>query len=285
MKQFLLLLSAFLVAVTAEAKSNVNDTIIVDKPNRVTVVTTDSLQSIRIEGKKDDPNYTYQNKIELTDSNYTSTEAINSKDFSFSIGSANNVTWEAAVEVHFFFGLGGAPGMPGSVDVKSHSTEIGFGYDYVFLPWKAYRQHALSVGMYADWRYWRTKDNYRFMKTDDAMNVITGYPEGAVPNYSRIMVLSCGVPLMYHYIRKNIQFGIGPVINFNASSSIRTKYKLDGHKVKEYYGGVHPTAVTVDFLATIKTRFLGVYFKYSPCSMLDGKYGLKFKTFSFGLCL
>ncbi|MBQ2495636.1 MAG: hypothetical protein II521_05930, partial [Prevotella sp.] len=49
-----------------------NDTLIVNNPRKVTVITDDSLQTIRIEGRNDDPNFHYENTIQLVDSNYVS---------------------------------------------------------------------------------------------------------------------------------------------------------------------------------------------------------------------
>ena len=42
-----------------------NDTLIVNNPSKVTVITGDSLQTIRIEGRNDDPNFRYENTLQL----------------------------------------------------------------------------------------------------------------------------------------------------------------------------------------------------------------------------
>ena len=44
-----------------------NDTVVVNNPRKVVVVTSDSLQQIKIEGADDNPNYKYENSILLVD--------------------------------------------------------------------------------------------------------------------------------------------------------------------------------------------------------------------------
>ena len=57
------------------------DTLVVEKPNKVTIITTDSLQHILVEGEKDDPNYAYSNTLQIVDSNYVGSSSIDKGDF------------------------------------------------------------------------------------------------------------------------------------------------------------------------------------------------------------
>ena len=68
------------------------DTLVVNNPRKVTVITDDSLQTIRIEGSNDDPNFHYENTIQLVDSNYVSGLTVNSDrwDFSLPIGESRH---------------------------------------------------------------------------------------------------------------------------------------------------------------------------------------------------
>ena len=54
-----------------------NDTLIVNYPRKVTVITGDSLQTVRIEGRHDDYDFHYENTLQLVDSNYVSTLSLN----------------------------------------------------------------------------------------------------------------------------------------------------------------------------------------------------------------
>ena len=66
MKKSILLSLALLASIgLSAAPTTEGDTIVVEKPQRVTVVTTDSIQHILVEGKEDNPHYTYSNTLQI----------------------------------------------------------------------------------------------------------------------------------------------------------------------------------------------------------------------------
>jgi hypothetical protein len=265
-----------------------NDTVVVNNPRKVVVVTSDSLQQIKIEGADDNPNYKYENRILLVDSNYVSETKIN-PDLAFSFGHFRNRKdySRTSLETTLFVGWNLAPGMPTEADVRPfQSWELWWLVgNCVYRPWD--NAHAVSVGVGLDWRNWRINDNYRFLETGDDNRVeITKYPEGAQPKWSRIKVFSVNFPILYQYTTKNIGVALGPVINLNTYGSLKTRYSLNGEKYKDTFTKVHLTPVTVDFLFTVDLRhFVNFYLKYSPCNIIESGYGPKFKTLSFGVFL
>lgn len=70
------LLFIMMLAATLQAKAGDNDTLRINKPGNVTIITGDSLQKIIVTGKEGDDNFRYQNTIQLVDSNYVSTTRI-----------------------------------------------------------------------------------------------------------------------------------------------------------------------------------------------------------------
>ena len=96
-----------------------NDTVVVNNPRKVVVVTSDSLQQIKIEGADDNPNYKYENRIQLVDSNYVSETKIN-PDLAFSFGHFRNRKdySRTSLETTLFVGWNLAPGMPDEADVR-----------------------------------------------------------------------------------------------------------------------------------------------------------------------
>ena len=64
-KSILLSLALLAPIVLSAAPTTEGDTIVVEKPQRVTVVTTDSIQHILVEGKEDNPHYTYSNTLQI----------------------------------------------------------------------------------------------------------------------------------------------------------------------------------------------------------------------------
>ena len=74
MRHILLLTLAFASSVAWAAD---NDTVVINKPNMVTVITNDSLQKVIVRGKENDDDFVYRNTIQLVDSNYVSQTTIN----------------------------------------------------------------------------------------------------------------------------------------------------------------------------------------------------------------
>lgn len=289
MKNFLLLIAALALTANASAGVNANDTVVVEKPNVVTIVTTDSLQSIRVEGEKDNPSYTYQSQIQLTDSNYTSETAINSSDFTFSFGMPKNASKkevnhsrEIVGTSNLYFGFTSLPGLsPGELQLKRSMELWWVIMNLEYSPWKK-GWHTFSLGIGVDWRvYGLTKAN-RFVKADGKL-AIGDYPEGVRPKYSNLKVFSLNFPLLYNFTPdKDCRMSIGPVFNFNTYSSVKTEWKEDGDKHKTVSKNVYVRPFTIDLMATIRTDDIGVYFKYTPFNVLKDGYGLKFHSMSLG---
>ena len=127
----------------------------------------------------------------------------------------------------------------------------------------------------------------RFLKDTDSNVLVAGYPDNAIPDFSRLKVFSLQVPALYHYpFSRKYSIGVGPVVNFNTHSSLKTRYKdADGRKQKDTANNVHANAVTVDIMAVAHTPLVNFYFKYSPCEVLNTTYSPKFRSISFGVYL
>ena len=143
----------------------------------------------------------------------------------------------------------------------------------------------LSMGFGLNWKNWRMTSRNRFIK-DNGNIVIGDYPENADIQFSRIKVFSLTVPLTYtQHIYDKIYLSVGPIININTHASIKTRYKEDGVKVKETDSNIHQSPITVDLMANLRFKSIGLYFKYSPNNVLDTDYAPKFKSISTGLTL
>lgn len=281
-----LLLLVCTIGVMASEPVN-NDTLVVEKPRRVTVISGDSIQQILIEGKQGNDNYSYQSKIELVDSNYTSTSSINSDDFRFSFGPQRKKDESRIIEgqSHWLMGINTAPGMPREADIHMiESTELWWiVMDMMYQPWKN-PHHKFSIGIGLDWRTWRMHADKRFWKGEDGQLNITDYPENAEPDFSRIKIFSINFPIRYHYnLGNGCALTFGPVLSLNLKSSIKTKYKLDGGKHKDVQKDIHQNIFTVDLMGTIETPYFGLYYKYTPFNILKSSYGLRFHSFTMGL--
>lgn len=287
MKKSLFLLSVLSVSLSAWAEMNPCDTIVVRKPNVVTVVTNDSLQAIKVEGKEGNPKFTYQSKIELTDSNYVSESGINSNDFSFRFGMPRhkadvNKKGNCVVTMNIFTGFLSAPGLPRPAEVQAgKSVELLFmPMNFNYSPWKA-GKHTFSLGLGLDWRMVGLTRANKFLKTNGELT-FGNYADGVRPKESILTVFSLSFPLMYNSYSHGCGWSVGPVFNFNTYSSIVSKWKDDGRDVKEKMKNVYVRPFTVDMMVSVRTEWIGLYLKYSPANMIKADHGMKFHMLSFG---
>ena len=271
-------------------EANDNDTLIIHHPRLVTIITGDSLQSIKVDGRQDDYDYRYQNTIQLVDSNYVSDVTINSDRWDFGLpfslkkkGSNNNDN-EDDITTHLGFGWNAALGTPHGMDVSVGSSWEIF---WTIVEWNFKTNKGRdnwSVGFGLDWRNYRMTNRQRFVKDTEGNILLDAYPAGAAPQFSRVKVFSLQVPLQYsHRIARKFSLGIGPVLNWNTHSSIKTRYKIDGQKYKDTSNDARVTPLTVDIMGTIRTPLLDFYVKYSPCHVLNTAFAPKFQSLSFGI--
>lgn len=290
MKRFLFV-TMMVTATTAFAAEN--DTLIIEKPQRVTIITGDSLQSIRVKGKEGDSHFDYQNTIQLIDSNYVSTETYNNTlwdlmPFAKKKDGEKRGKMEFALIASFGVGFTSAVGTTDGVSIPvGPSWELMWDIAQIRArPWKE-RNHYFITGFGLDWRNYRMTDQNRFVEQADGQIVVVPYPEGSNPKFSRIKVLSLTVPFTYGYYPYKHGlfrgFEVGPVLNFNVYSSIKTRYSINGENQKDFTKGLHRNPITVDFMAKLQMYHFGFYAKYSPCNVLDTTYGPKFQSVSFGL--
>jgi len=286
-----ILACAALLAATASfaAQPQKNDTTVVVFPKKVTVVVGDTIHSVDIVGKEGNEKYHFSNKVIMGDSSYVvvgnerNTDKYARMHREWRKGKCGSA-WR--FNSHIGAGFCATPSHPRAMEVSTFSSwEIFWEIcELEFRPWK--NLHAFSVGFGLDWRNYRMTNRARFDKDAEGMNVITTYPESTDPKFSRIKVFSLMIPINYHFaFSDDWGLAVGPVVNVNAHSSMKTRYERGDEECLVYKNGIHPVPVTVDFMARLKTPALDVYVKYSPCNVLKSDRGLTFKSLSFGLML
>lgn len=295
MRKQVLAIVALMAMMTIQAyagcmdESNDNDTLVIHYPRKVTIITGDSLQTIKVDGRHDDYDFRYENTIQLVDSNYVSDVNINSDRWDFGLpfslkkkGSQGG--YDEEVTTHLGIGWNEALGTPNGMDVSTWESWEIF-WTIMQFDYKTNKgRDTWSVGFGVDWRNYRMNDRHRFVKDNEGNILLTTYPEGAEPKFSRVKVFSLQVPLLYsHRLAHKFSLGIGPVLNWNTHSSIKTRYKVNGEKYKDTANDARATPFTVDIMGTIRTPLLDFYVKYSPCHVLNTTYAPKFQSLSFGI--
>ena len=285
-----------LVSTLAATAQNEKKSTVIENGNETTfiypaqvTVSKGATTTVRITGETDGAEYTYDiTQGENSKALYKETDT----DWDFNIPFVN--IKETTQTVHrggrlvidptFGFGL---------IGVTQEGTDVAlpFGngsFEYILdrivgFEYRATRKSHVGVTFGLDWRNYKMIGNSRWVKEGDK-TLITGYPDGADIDYSRLRTLSLTLSFMYGYkFNRHINMQLGPVVSFNTRGNIKTCYSLNGESFKEKEKNINIVPVTVDFRAELNFRFVGLYFKYSPCNVLDNAFGPAFKPMSAGL--
>ena len=269
-----------------------NDTVVINNPQKVTIVTSDSLQRIIVRGKDDDDKYTYQNTIQLVDSNYVSTTRIGRDRWelipSMKVGRQSNDAdgRGSSNEISAHFGIGFTA--PTKADNRTDfSTFKSWEIFATIIQWDHHfdrrERNTVSLGFGIDWKNYRMTGDTRFTKAPDGNVVIEKYPLEVSPDFSRIKVFSLTTNLGFvHSFDDDFWIGFGPVVNFNVYGSIKTEYTMYGDEIEKVEKSIRQRPITIDWMLRLGLFGVPLYLKYSNEDVLkDG--GVKFRSLSFGL--
>ncbi|MBQ9357641.1 MAG: hypothetical protein IJT98_10200 [Prevotella sp.] len=272
-----------------------NDTLIINHPEKVTIISSDSLQRVIVNGKQGDDDFVYQNTIRLVDANYESNTRISRDHWelipSVKVGRNKNDTAfysRYSNEISAHIGVGFT--CPTKVDERvDFSTFRSWEIFATVLQWDHFLdrrgRNKLSLGLGIDWRNYRITDDQLFTKAPDGNVTVEKFPLELEPKFSRIKVFSFTTTLRFeHDFGHGFSFGFGPVVNFNTYASIKTRYKLLGDNLKHIEKNIRQRPVTIDWMLNMSIADFPFYVKYSNDDVLkDG--GVKFRSLSFGLYL
>lgn len=289
----ILLATSFLAATSLYAAQQdsltVTNTVQIEKPDRVTLTQSDNQLTIDIEGEEGNPDFRYTRKVNVSLSEPVVTKERSSNwDFNIPFRKQKKYIrrrYNEFVIKDFKLGLSKVTNAPENLNANMASsweiTTPSLGWAY--YPW--YSKTSFSIGIACSWRNYRMTGKNRFIKEGSEIT-LGKYPEGADIEFSRIKVFSWSIPLMFSYESSNkLGFSLGTIVNLNTHASLKTRYKLDGEKIKLTDNNIHQTPVTIDFQASISCKSVGIYVKYSPCNILDTSYGPKFSALSAGIIL
>ena len=293
MKKLMILMLLAIIATASKASNADNDTLTIEKPNKVHIITGDSIQKIKVYGREGDDKYTYESNIQLVDSNYISETNINKDNWTFDFVKRHSGGYPLEVKVltsRFGIGLCSAIGADDGISVSTGSSwEIFWTIAaYEYYPYG--KKDGFSIGFGLDWRNYRMTGFNYFSKANDGVISVEKYPLGTEPDFSRIKVFSLQFPLMWrHRFDKKWSFALGPVFNFNTYASIKNRYTdANGEKHKDVMKHIHQKPFTIDIMAEFNIlNKTSVYCKYSPMNILNSEYSNKcnFQSLSFGIYL
>ena len=284
MKTKMVLMALASAMTTAAMATEMNDTITFSNPRKVTVMTNDSVQKIKIAGKQDDENFRYESTVSI-DKEKTSTKFIKKV-------AEDDDKWV----VDFGYGWNAPTNMPsGHGFAVFRSQEIFVGLRYCYTP--KGKTQTYSTGLWCNWRTYELPHAGKGMmyKTDNDVVAFGNFNDKYSDTESHIRIFSLSVPFLFTQKfgkKSKSSFSIGPVVNFNLRGRINNEYTDGDTDVETSTKGFDYQVVTVDFMGILKSGGIGVYFKYSPMSVLKKKETTvngtvienpQFKALSFGL--
>lgn len=152
-----------------------------------------------------------------------------------------------------------------------------------------HRRNAVSVALGLSWRNFRRTDDKRFCPTEDESFISSDYPEGSKPSYSRLKVFAISVPVLWEHTYMQVKnkkgkmesrkFQLGPILNFNNYSSLKTKYDLNGKTVEEVSKIDALEPISIDLYGAIDVwKGLGIYARMSLTSLTAQRNYYDYKT-------
>ena len=290
MNKFLVLALSLLIGGLGSYANTVQDTIIVvNQAKKVTIEKKHNSMSVKVEGSAENPDYFYSQRMEVDSTAAVIIEEKNA-DWVFNIPFINKNSKTKKYRGNLCVG-GFGFGVVNAIET-SEGMDMDMGASYEFsldhllrFNYNVLPATSVSMGFGMTWRNYRMTGRTRFIKEGDKL-VLGAYPEGSDIKFSRLKVFSLTVPFMINQsLGRKVVFSVGPVVNFNTHASLKTRYTLNGEKVKEKNNNIHQNRMTVDLMAKLRFNSLGVYAKYSPSDMLNTDFGPKFRSFSTGITL
>lgn len=275
MKKLVILL-ATAISITANA-SEVSDTVVINNADKVTIMTSDTVQRVTVLGKSGEQTCVYDKSVPL-----------NKWKMKKKLGCDKLKCWDFDLGI----GIGTPTNAPDDLSFSPFkSMEWLLGLRYVYTPKKA--SQSYSAGLWCDWRSFGTSDKSFFMdkygiiESDNAI-VLSGYPQNSSSKRSSINIFSLSVPLLFTQRfgqQGSFKVTLGPVLNFNVYGRINTSYELDDVTYSEKTKGIKYRPITIDIMGMASYKGIGIYCKYSPMSVLMKNKGPEFHALTFGLFL
>lgn len=272
------------------------DTLTVNNPSKVTVISSPKSQQVEIVGSEEDANYYYSTSLEAGPNAVLRTHERLSQGLDFSVplfGDDKPVPGSrkpyGSVDLAISTGFGVS--FPGCIEDDAYSPmRQAWGLDFTlgiihadFHPWGGKSNLYLNFGL--EDKSFKIRGDQRYVKGDDG--VLGFAPYDGTPKWSALRIFSWNLSAGYYqHIWKDFGLFVEPVLNFNTGSRIKTKwYDANDRKVKEKVKFGKQKLVTYELMGGIKIGSVKAYVKYNPGNLLEKGFGPDFATWSVGIIL
>ena len=162
---------------------------------------------------------------------------------------------------------------------------LDFSFNFAEFYWGFDQSNSVYLTLGLENKSFRMRDNFGYGK-EPLTETLVMVPYADM-KMSALRVFSWNVGMGYRYeANKDLAFQVGPIVNFNTGSRIKTKYydaNDKKHKEKTKWG--HQELVTIEAMGMIEFHGIGLYVKYNPFPLLEKDYGPEVTTWSVGIML
>ena len=146
---------------------------------------------------------------------------------------------------------------------------------------------TLSAGAGLGWRFYTLSGHDDMLYKDENLIDVTKRDGSMSELSSGIHTFNINMPLLIKQrFAKNFAISLGAQANWNIYSRISNSYEIGDNEYNINTKKIGQRPITVDVLGIVHfAKDFGVYFKYSPMSVLKKDRGPEFKSFTVGIYL
>lgn len=265
----------------------ISDTLIVKRPEKVTIITQDTLQRITVKGSKQNADYRYVQTISYADTSVVKRKTFGLKELVCGVkkceGKKGTVTTDGYLNI----------GLNTMLDAESGSYNLWPSFDVAIgmtADWHPFgAKNVWSLGLGFDWRNYRmsTHDGYWAQDAAGMMGLTPSFPVGSSDKVVGLHVTSLQVPVLYtHYFDSKQKYfvTIGGLVNFNFWAHANRQYEVGDEDFDINTKSIGQRSVTVDAYMQFRAPYLPkLYCKYCPMTFFKKDRGPKMHQFTIGI--
>ena len=281
MKKFSIIIAAMMAAVTISAQTP--DTVtVIEAPNQVIITETTTGTRVKVVGQKDNEDFSYTYTVQHASNDTVHTTSDWELNFPFKKSSNKEYHWSIVSSGLYFGG-----GVSTSYDLINNSFNWGI-LNIASLNYNTLHGQQFSIGVGYDHKRFSLKRPNCFVM-DEATNIvgIESYPEGTVDRSSVLSVRAIQFPLQFQqFLGKDFHITLGGIMNWNIYAKCNTHYKVNKTHYDVSYRGIKQNKLTFDVYGALSYNRIGIYCRYSPCSVFKKGFGPEIKnTWMMGVAI
>ena len=283
MKKIVLLFATMLAV--AQAQAAAPDTVtVIEQPKQVIITETPTGSLIKVIGskEKDDYSYTYTMQHSGNDTVHTSQSTDWELNLPFMKSSNKEYHW-SVVSSGLYIGAG----LGTSNNLVNNSFNWGI-LNIVSLNYNTLHGQQFSIGVGYDNKRFSLKRPNCFVMDEETEIVDTdSYPEGTIDNSSVLSVRTIQFPLQFQqFFGKKFHITLAGTMNWNVYAKCNTHYKVNKTHYDVSYRGIKQNKLTFDVYGALSYNRIGIYCRYSPCSVFKKGFGPEIKnTWMMGVAI